>query len=222
MKPPGAGGIVSKELLFNRGGHKPSFLFLGGLKNRRLLNSSDDLNNISVIGTYYWHYSSRPSNSPGTDTSVLAVLNYDEKLIQISFEDETFEKRVWVRHYFGVWTSWCRVDNFGCSTAADLATLLGVVSRTQLDNNGIINIPERADDAILVLENSTTNEVVLVIKEYTSVRIVGAKDNSVYATSVTDGKISITITSGSPYHLTISNKTGGSINVGYRYIFRIP
>ena len=98
--------------------------------------------------------------------------------------------------------------------------ILGVQSHTQLDNNGIINIPERADDAILVLENSSTNEVVLVIKEYTSVRFVGVKDNSIYATSVTDGKISITATSGNPYALTVTNKTGSSKSVGYRYIYR--
>lgn len=43
----------------------------------------------------------------------------------------------------GTWTAWYRLDNFGCSTAADLASLLGgLINRTSLSNVDLNDITE--------------------------------------------------------------------------------
>lgn len=41
---------------------------------------------------------------------------------------------------YGIWRGWKRLDNFGCNTAADLASLLGVASMKALDNGDADNL----------------------------------------------------------------------------------
>lgn len=97
---------------------------LGGGIN---LNNSHDLNNIMTVGDYVWGGGSYPAHAPKvTSTSHMTVRKHANGVtFQVVYTGVPTE--IYSRSYDATntsWSSWVRVDNFGCNTAADLASLL--------------------------------------------------------------------------------------------------
>lgn len=100
---------------------------LGGI--RKVEGYPANIDNINFNSTYHTY----PADSQGTFpsgysattsmdiTTVVYGSNARTQYVTCGGTSETH-----VRHYDGAtWSPWVRMDNFGCSTAADLASLLG-------------------------------------------------------------------------------------------------
>ena len=98
---------------------------LGGTTHHELNGDSTiDLNDFTTDGIYKSGYAFNNYVNAPSDAiyGIMTVSMSDAYISQTIFDGYG---KVFNRIYTGTWSSWQRLDNFGCNTPADLASLLG-------------------------------------------------------------------------------------------------
>ena len=96
----------------------------------------------------------RTYNTPGSSSSY-TIQYYTEAI------DKT--NQTWQRVKDETWSPWVRVDNFGCATSADLASLLGAISpfltlkryTQQVAAGGTYSIPGWSPSSLVLMTTQT-------------------------------------------------------------------
>lgn len=111
---------------------------LGGVIQRGNVSSSSDGSDCVETGFYTV---ANNSNFPGSNYGTLIVFT-DAAASHAAIVQEyiTNGAGIYMRRRSGTsdsWIAWSRIDNFGCNTAADLASLLGGISKNQNNAEGL-------------------------------------------------------------------------------------
>lgn len=153
---------------YNRRAYNPP-LFLGADGVRNASPTNLDANTLTTAGSYT--LSSPSPNIPERALCILVVkpLNSSDELANTEVSQTLYYRtsgQIYHRTlHAGSWSDWARVDNFGCSTLAALASGLGA-----LTNNGYIEQNEDLNNAntgwyyysSAALNKPTTNSGILI------------------------------------------------------------
>lgn len=132
------------------------FLLLGAPIPSGSVTSIGDFNQVTTVGCFTCNPSSmqnKPSDMYGTQGFVLVQKSNTGLIQRLSTNlNEVFERV----KYSADWWPWRRLDNFSCTTPADLASLLGVGHLVHIQQENIV-IPKGNNQAILACSiNGTT------------------------------------------------------------------
>ena len=92
------------------------------------------------------------------------------------------------------WTAWTRCDNFGCNTASDLASLLGVsmgIFKGSFTNQTTFG----AKFGILIVAGTGTGDAACYFTD--AYHIVAIREDAKYSASISSAKVTITYTNPS-------------------------
>lgn len=172
-------------------------------------------NNVSFDSLTHngnWYVIAHP-DSPTSGTGVLVCKFASDIYGYQMFKTST---ATYIRHYFGGWAKeWQRLDNFGCNTAADLASLLGGLLKIKstvytIEAGDVQIVSSTARAYIFVIDSYTANEaidIVACVNGHNAVSLTGSdnpwpihgKDNAGTLNAYCDGA-----------ELKLQNNTSGS------------
>lgn len=174
---------------------------LGGVQKLALLTTSYDIDDIDITSCCIVGSKNTSPHKPSgqTNGTLLTVVTGSVRRVQFWGSDTATFVRQYDSNYSDGWYNWQRVDNFGCSTPTDLASLLGGLDPIGLNKNsielaaGTTSAAINVGAGILIVSSSITSNIKVVVVGNGSVTPLNDYGNIEVATA---GGTSVTIKNG--------------------------
>lgn len=135
---------------------------LGGLDAIDVTSQSIDFDNMTNVGKFYVNCDTATNKPSGVDNvyTLIVEKSSTNRYIQTIVGANNVDVYKRFRTAAGTWRAWVRLDNFGCNTPTDLASLLAARQITIQSNESAPLIVKRSTTGVSIIEFRNNNGVI--------------------------------------------------------------